>query len=58
MALTLLTDTCSSCGIRLNELGATAFPCPSCLDQAIGRCSQCRDQSVAYECPSCGWMGP
>ena len=32
--------------------------CPSCGEGHIGRCAQCRDQSVHYRCDSCGFMGP
>jgi predicted RNA-binding Zn-ribbon protein involved in translation (DUF1610 family) len=52
------TDVCSSCGVRLTGKGATSFPCPDCGDAAIGRCDQCRDQSVLYKCEACGFAGP
>ena len=58
MALAKLTEICSSCGTRLLGKATTAFPCPSCGETAIGRCSQCRDQSVKYRCESCGYTGP
>lgn len=49
---------CSSCGIRLVERGFTYFKCPMCGEVEIGRCAKCRDQSVAYSCPKCGFTGP
>ncbi|MBO4797991.1 MAG: DUF1610 domain-containing protein [Candidatus Methanomethylophilaceae archaeon] len=49
---------CSSCGKRLIGRGNTFFKCPKCGDFEIGRCDQCRDQGVPYECKKCGFMGP
>lgn len=49
---------CSSCGKRLIGHGNTFFKCPKCGDYEIGRCDQCRDQSVPYECKKCGFIGP
>lgn len=49
---------CSSCGVRLIGKGITFFPCPNCGASEIGRCPNCRDQSVQYFCPSCGFKGP
>ncbi|MDD1765305.1 MAG: zinc finger domain-containing protein [Methanomassiliicoccales archaeon] len=49
---------CSSCGVRLTSKGITTFLCPSCGEVQIGRCSNCRDQSVQYTCPRCGFSGP
>jgi predicted RNA-binding Zn-ribbon protein involved in translation (DUF1610 family) len=49
---------CTSCGIRLVDKGTVVFKCPSCVKANIGRCTQCRDQSVAYVCPECGYEGP
>ncbi|MEM0128833.1 MAG: zinc finger domain-containing protein [Thermoplasmata archaeon] len=49
---------CTSCGGPLPVRGATQFLCPSCLATVIGRCPRCRDQSVRYRCPSCGFEGP
>lgn len=51
-------DTCSSCGDRLVEKGSTDFLCPKCGDHPIGRCPECRDQGVEYECTDCGFIGP
>lgn len=51
-------DTCSSCGTRLSDRGTTAFYCPGCGETPMGRCVQCRDQSVVYACESCGFAGP
>ncbi|HKZ23115.1 MAG TPA: zinc finger domain-containing protein [Thermoplasmata archaeon] len=49
---------CSSCGAVLSGKGTTVFSCPSCGQSRIGRCGRCRDQSVAYRCPACSFMGP
>ncbi len=51
-------ENCSSCGIRLIERGDSVFPCPHCGAAQVGRCRKCRDQSVSYKCPECGFMGP
>lgn len=53
-----LVEMCSSCGKRLLGKGATTFACPSCGSGKLGRCAQCRDQSVLYTCPDCGFQGP
>ncbi|MEM0492996.1 MAG: zinc finger domain-containing protein [Candidatus Thermoplasmatota archaeon] len=50
-------ETCVSCGKGLLEKGSTTFICPMC-DNIIGRCSSCREQSVEYTCPKCGFIGP
>jgi len=49
---------CSSCGRGLAAPGATAFLCPSCGTETIGRDARCRDQSVPYKCKNCGFVGP
>jgi len=49
---------CSSCGKRLIGHGNTTFKCPKCGNTEVGRCDQCRDQSVSYECKKCGFVGP
>ncbi len=49
---------CTSCGAVLLGKGTTTFPCPSCGQAKIGRCTRCRDQSVAYHCPACSFVGP
>ncbi|HEY5605097.1 MAG TPA: zinc finger domain-containing protein [Thermoplasmata archaeon] len=49
---------CSSCGAVLSGKGTTLFSCPSCGQTRIGRCARCRDQSVAYRCPTCSFVGP
>ena len=51
-------ENCSSCGIRLIERGDCVFPCPHCGSVRVGRCRNCRDQSVMYKCPECGFSGP
>jgi len=38
--------------------GAVHFLCPDCGEATLGRCARCRDQSVAYTCPKCGFVGP
>jgi predicted RNA-binding Zn-ribbon protein involved in translation (DUF1610 family) len=53
-----ITDICSSCGTRLLGKATTAFACPACGEGKLGRCAQCRDQSVHYRCDGCGFMGP
>ncbi|RLF37123.1 MAG: RNA-binding protein [Thermoplasmata archaeon] len=50
-------EKCVTCGRGLLEKGFTTFPCPIC-DNVIGRCSNCREQSVKYACPKCGFGGP
>lgn len=57
MAMARVTENCTSCGVRLNSKGTTAFLCPGCGEGAIGRCPQCRDQGVVYAC-DCGFAGP
>ncbi len=56
----LMSDdiVCTSCGIPLTETGSTMFKCPSCGKSTVGRCYNCRDQSVKYHCPDCGFEGP
>lgn len=49
---------CTSCGAALPVRGSTQFLCPMCGTAAIGRCPRCRDQSIPYRCPSCGFLGP
>ncbi|HHT76251.1 MAG TPA: zinc finger domain-containing protein [Methanomassiliicoccaceae archaeon] len=50
---------CSSCGIRLGKGdGMAFFKCPNCGEEEIGRCHNCRDQSVIYTCKKCGFSGP
>jgi predicted RNA-binding Zn-ribbon protein involved in translation (DUF1610 family) len=51
-------ESCSSCGVRLVESGSTTFSCPQCGEIVLGRCKQCRDQSVTYMCTKCGFSGP
>jgi predicted RNA-binding Zn-ribbon protein involved in translation (DUF1610 family) len=49
---------CTSSGVALGGRGATHFLCPECAIATIGRCARCRDQSVTYRCPNCGFEGP
>ena len=49
---------CNSCGVTLSEKGDVSFRCPNCGKAIIGRCRNCRDQSVEYVCPECGFVGP
>lgn len=49
---------CTSCGKRLVGKMETTFLCPNCGKAQIGRCRNCRDQSVKYRCPECGFVGP
>jgi predicted RNA-binding Zn-ribbon protein involved in translation (DUF1610 family) len=49
---------CSSCGIRLIGNKDTKFNCPDCGAVVMGRCEQCRDQSIVYKCPKCKFAGP
>ena len=53
-----VSETCASCGTRILGKAATSFMCPSCGEGHLGRCAQCRDQSVAYTCKDCGFTGP
>ncbi|MCC7564858.1 MAG: DUF1610 domain-containing protein [Methanomicrobiaceae archaeon] len=50
-------EQCTSCRGQLAETGATSFKCPVCSGW-IRRCYRCREQSVPYICPSCGFRGP
>lgn len=49
---------CSSCGRALIGWGVVSFLCPKCGSVGLGRCAQCRDQSVGYHCPTCDFRGP
>jgi len=49
---------CTSCGTGLVEIGYTVFKCPNCGKATIARCRRCRNQSVEYKCPECGFVGP
>jgi len=50
-------DRCTSCNATLAETGCTRFPCRS-VSMEIQRCYRCREQSIAYTCPNCGFRGP
>ncbi|MCJ2669300.1 MAG: DUF1610 domain-containing protein [Thermoplasmata archaeon] len=51
-------NRCSSCGVVMQRKGTAIFKCPACGEGTIGRCTQCRDQSVPYKCEACGFEGP
>ncbi|MGC8546913.1 MAG: zinc finger domain-containing protein [Thermoplasmata archaeon] len=51
-------EFCSSCGVGLQEKGATTFRCPNCGEEIISRCDNCRELSVPYQCSKCGFRGP
>ncbi|MCL4332119.1 MAG: zinc finger domain-containing protein [Candidatus Thermoplasmatota archaeon] len=53
-----LASVCSSCGIGLVDRGYSVFSCPSCGEQEIGRCSECREHSTEYVCNKCNFNGP
>lgn len=50
-------NNCVTCGKGLLEQGSTTFLCPTC-EEVIGRCNSCREQSIGYACPKCGFTGP
>ncbi|RLF41756.1 MAG: RNA-binding protein [Thermoplasmata archaeon] len=52
-----MVDRCISCGKGFVGKGFVTFICPMC-DTVIGRCGSCREQSVKYTCPTCGFTGP
>ncbi|MBN1168099.1 MAG: DUF1610 domain-containing protein [Methanospirillaceae archaeon] len=53
-----MTDKkCTSCNAPLALEGATRFGCPACGTD-IMRCYRCREQSIEYVCPTCGFRGP
>ncbi|MEE8182632.1 MAG: zinc finger domain-containing protein [Thermoplasmata archaeon] len=54
----MLDNRCSSCGVVMQRKGTAIFKCPACGEGTIGRCTQCRDQSVPYKCEVCGFEGP
>jgi Zn-ribbon RNA-binding protein len=56
--MTTLDTRCTSSGVALGGRGTTTFLCPDCGIATIGRCVRCRDQSVLYTCPKCGFQGP
>ncbi len=51
------TRKCTSCSAPLAQRGATEFGCPKCGHE-IRRCFRCREQSIPYICPQCGFSGP
>jgi len=50
---------CTSCHRPVNpkEHGAS-FMCPNCGQVVIYRCRKCRQLSIPYTCPNCGFKGP
>ncbi|MDP6157040.1 MAG: zinc finger domain-containing protein [Candidatus Thermoplasmatota archaeon] len=56
--LTERAENCSSCGKRLKGIVFAAFQCPNCGETALARCWNCKNQSIGYECPECGFLGP
>jgi Zn-ribbon RNA-binding protein len=55
--LIMSDKNCTSCNAPLAEEGATEFGCPAC-GVKINRCYRCREQSISYVCPKCGFGGP
>ncbi|UCC94267.1 MAG: DUF1610 domain-containing protein [Thermoplasmata archaeon] len=53
-----IASRCISCGVPLTHQGRASFKCPGCGNVEMGRCNQCRGQSVAFKCPECGFQGP
>ncbi|HIH02820.1 MAG TPA: DUF1610 domain-containing protein [Methanoregulaceae archaeon] len=53
----MTTKKCTSCNAPLAEVGGTTFLCPQC-EFEIKRCLRCREQSIPYMCPQCGFTGP
>lgn len=50
---------CSSCKKDItNDVGSARFNCPSCRDEEIIRCYDCRKLATRYKCHSCGFEGP
>ncbi|MBS3056866.1 MAG: RNA-binding protein [Candidatus Aenigmarchaeota archaeon] len=49
---------CLSCNKNLkSEPNFSKFKCPSCIENIILRCKECRQKSNEYKC-SCGFVGP
>ena len=55
-----MTDfTCNSCNKKLVNLkGSATFKCPSCGNQEIVRCIDCRKLAAKYVCKGCEFSGP
>lgn len=50
---------CGTCRIRLiGQENFVKFPCPSCGEFTVVRCSRCKRLSNRYTCPKCGFEGP
>ena len=43
--------------LRLQKRAQQSFACPACGVE-ITRCYRCREQSIPYVCPKCGFGGP
>ncbi|MCL5100751.1 MAG: zinc finger domain-containing protein [Candidatus Marsarchaeota archaeon] len=52
----LIGKICSSCG-RLTDKYVT-FKCPSCGNETIVRCQECRKTHTKYRCITCNFEGP
>jgi predicted RNA-binding Zn-ribbon protein involved in translation (DUF1610 family) len=50
-----LMEECISCGKK--DFNGISFPCPKCKTK-LTRCQKCRDLSIDYTCPKCGFVGP
>jgi len=50
---------CTSCKVEVANLnGSVIFDCPNCGKIKIVRCVDCRNKSIKYKCPECGFEGP
>ncbi len=47
---------CSSCGKLTGKY--VSFKCPSCSDENVIRCNECRETHTKYRCAKCGFEGP
>ncbi|RLF65924.1 MAG: RNA-binding protein [Thermoplasmata archaeon] len=53
------TPICTSCKRPIPPTEkAVSFPCPSCGQIIIWRCSKCRKLALEYRCVNCGFIGP
>ncbi len=50
---------CTSCKSKLiGASGSVKFDCPSCNNEKIIRCFECRKNSIKYICTDCKFEGP